>query len=131
MKNILFLILALSLAVFASDEKTSQSQDDQHMGDKQANHMKMNGEGHSMISVPTIQCNNCAKTITAALDKVDGVEKVNIDLEKKVAHVNYDTKKVKLNDIEKAIAAAGYDANDVKRNEEAHSKLMPCCQSER
>ena len=93
--------------------------------------MMMNGDGHSMISVPTIQCSSCVKTITAALDKVDGVEKVNIDLEKKVAHVNYDPKKVKLNDIEKAIAAAGYDANDVKRDEEAHSKLMPCCQSER
>ncbi len=130
MKNILFLLLVLSFAAFAGTAQ-DKSQADHNMNGKQATHMMNESEGHSMISVPTIQCTSCVKTITAALEKVDGVEKVNIDLEKKVAHVNYDAKKVKLNDLEKTIAASGYDANDVKRDEEAHSKLMPCCQSER
>ena len=131
MRNIMFILLALSLSAFAGDVKHDASSDAKSKDAQESMHMMKEGEGHSMISVPTVQCGNCVKTITAALDKVDGVESVKIDLDKKVAHVNYDPKKLKLADIEKAIAAAGYDANDVKRDEEAHSKLMACCQSER
>ena len=93
--------------------------------------MAKKGEGHVMISVSTIQCGACVKTVETAVKKVDGIKSVKVDLDKKVAHVNFDPKKVKKEDIEKAIAASGYDANDVKRDEKAHAKLLSCCQSSR
>ena len=129
MKNILVILVALSLSVFAGNDNHQHGSKNHDM-DKSHQSMKKS-EGHSMISVPTVQCNSCVKTITTALDKVDGVKSVKIDLEKKMAHVNYDAEKVKLNDIEKAITAAGYDANDLKRDEDAHSTLPSCCQSRR
>ncbi|NIA28999.1 MAG: hypothetical protein GWP06_03690 [Actinobacteria bacterium] len=118
MKTLITLALLLSVAAFAGEKK------EQHK-------MDMSKPGHAMINVPTIQCDNCVKTVTAAVKKVDGVESIKIDLDKKVAHVNFDPKKVKLADIEKAIAASGYDANNVKRNKKAHDALSPCCQSKR
>ncbi|NOY57686.1 MAG: heavy-metal-associated domain-containing protein [Calditrichaeota bacterium] len=118
MKKLIALALLLSVAAFAGDKK------DQHK-------MDMSHPGHAMISVPTVQCDNCVKTITAAVKKVDGVKSIKIDLEKKVAHVNFDAKKVQVADIRNAIAAAGYDADDVKRVEKVYDALPKCCQSKR
>jgi copper ion binding protein len=97
----------------------------------QHDHTKQAQKGHAMISLPTMQCNTCVKTIQKAVEKVEGVQSVSIDLKKKTAHVNFDPVKTSRMKIEKAIAAAGYDANDVKRDEKAHAKLPKCCQSKR
>jgi len=118
MKKLIVLAMMLTVAAFAGEKK------DMHK-------MDMSKGGHVMINVPTVQCDNCVKTITTALNKVDGVESVHIDLEKKIAHINYDAKKVKVEDIRKAIAAAGYDADNIKRDEKAHANLPKCCQSKR
>ena len=121
MKKLIALVLLLTVAAFAGDKK------DHKAGDMH----KMSKAGHAMISLPTIQCDNCVKTVTAAVNKVKGVESIKIDLDKKVAHVNFDAKKVRVEEIRKAIAAAGYDADDVKRDEKAHAALPKCCQSPR
>ena len=113
MRTIISLALLLTVAVFAGENKEKAK----------------TAKGHTMISVPSIQCDHCVKTIEKAVKKLDGVESIHIDLDKKKAHVNFDEKKVKVNDIEKAIAAAGYHANKVKRDEKAHKALMNCCQS--
>jgi mercuric ion binding protein len=118
MKNLIVLAMILAVAAFAGEKK------DMHK-------MDMSNSGHAMINVPTVQCDNCVKIITDALNKIDGIETVHIDLEKKMAHINYDAKKLKVDDIRKAIAACGYDADDVKRNEKAHDLLPKCCQLKR
>jgi periplasmic mercuric ion binding protein len=84
-----------------------------------------------MISLPTMQCNTCVETIQKAVEKVEGVQSVSVDLKKKMAHVNFDPAKTSQEKIEKAIAAAGYDANETKRDEKAHARLPMCCQSAR
>ncbi len=118
MKKIIALALLLTVAAFA--------------GDKKAQHkMDMSHKGHVMINVPTVQCDNCVATVTAAVKKVDGVENIKIDPDKKVAHVNFDPQKTNAKDIRLAIAASGYDADDVKRDEKAHDSLPKCCQSKR
>lgn len=84
----------------------------------------------TVITVPTVVCSSCVRTITKALKKVDGVKTTKIDLKKKTATVSYVMTKTSLSKIEKAIANAGYDANDVKRDPAAYEKLDACCKTD-
>lgn len=79
------------------------------------------------ISLPTIQCGMCERTIEKAINKIDGIVDINIDVENKKATVTYDDTKTDLTAIEKAMTSAGYDANDTKANAEAYKKLNNCC----
>lgn len=80
------------------------------------------------IAVKTAKCEVCVESITKALEKVEGVHKVDVDLKSKVATVQYVPKQTSVGALEKAIADAGYDANSTRRNEEAYRGLAPCCQ---
>jgi copper ion binding protein len=100
-------------------------------GNNQHDHAKQVQKGHAMIMLPTMQCDTCAETIKSAVEKVQGVQSVSVDLKKKMAHVNFDPAKTNQEKIEKAIAAAGYDANQTKRDEKAYAKLPMCCQSKK
>ena len=82
----------------------------------------------AVIAVNTIKCESCVKTVTDALEQVEGVQKVSVDLEKKVANVQYVSAKVTLASLETAIAQAGYDANETKRSDVAYQALDKCCQ---
>ncbi len=82
---------------------------------------------HTMIKIPSAQCEICEKTLNKALKKVAGVEKYKVDIEGKVIHINYDRNATTIAKIEKAITSAGYDANDKKANPEAYDKLDNCC----
>jgi len=85
------------------------------------------GTEHIMVKVSSMQCGICKKNIETALNKLDGIESINVDKKEKVAHVNYDKSKVDLEKIEAAITAAGYDANDKKADPNAYSELDDCC----
>ncbi len=108
MKNIIIVILtvifafALTSGVYAGDKK-------------------------STIKVPTVQCGTCRKNITNALNQLDGIKKVKVDINKKITVVTYDESKIELGAIEDAITNAGYDANDKKANPEAYDRLDDCC----
>ncbi len=80
------------------------------------------------IDVKTIKCAQCVTTITNALNEIDGVKNVSVDLEKKKTHVEYVSSMLTLSALETAIAKAGYDANNVKREEAAYLHLDKCCQ---
>jgi hypothetical protein len=59
--------------------------------------------------------------------EVEGVKQVKVDLDKKVAEIQFIPVKVDLARLETAIVNAGYDANDKKRNSESYEKLPECC----
>lgn len=82
----------------------------------------------TVIEVKTAKCEACAKTITKALERVDGVEKVSVNLEGKTVLVKYVPAKVTLAGLESAIAKAGYNANSMKRDDKAYQSLDACCQ---
>lgn len=44
----------------------------------------------SVLNVPDISCEHCQRTITEALQPVDGVESVNVDIPSKQVTVQYD-----------------------------------------
>ena len=79
------------------------------------------------ISIPTAQCGMCANTITESLKNVDGVERVNVNMDKLMAFVAFNTEKTTLNSIETAIADAGYQANMMIANDVAYKSLPACC----
>ena len=79
------------------------------------------------IALNTIQCGMCTDKIASSLGKLDGVVKVDVDLEKKIGKVVYKVGVINLGVIEKAIAAIGYDANDTPAEPKAYSGLDMCC----
>ena len=79
------------------------------------------------IVLNTIQCSMCSDKIASSLGTLEGVVKVDVDLEKKVGKVVYKAGVIDLGVIEKAIAAVGYDANDTPAESKAYSGLDMCC----
>jgi copper chaperone CopZ len=55
-------------------------------------------------------CTSCVNRITRALRKLDGVERVKVDLGRETATVGRDLGKVADVDLAAAVAAAGYEA---------------------
>ena len=79
------------------------------------------------IALNTIQCGMCTDKIASGLGKLDGLVKVDVDLEKKIGKVVYKAGVIDLGVIEKVIAAIGYDANDTPAEPKAYSGLDMCC----
>lgn len=62
-----------------------------------------------IFSVKKMGCQNCANTITRALNELDGVEKVDVSLQDKTASIQYDGAKIQTTEMVKAVADAGYE----------------------
>ena len=60
------------------------------------------------LSVPGMSCEVCPITVKKALQKVSGVDKVDVSFEKKEAVVTYDDTKTTMERLIKATADAGY-----------------------
>ncbi len=82
------------------------------------------------IKVETAQCGSCASAITKALNNVEGVQKADVDIKKKVATVIFASDKTSLSHLEEAVTKAGYSANDKKADAAAYEKLDECCKVE-
>ena len=65
-----------------------------------------------VISVEGMMCMHCVARVKAAIEKVSGVESVEVSLEKKNAVVTCSTGSVE--EIVAAVAAAGYEAKETK-----------------
>ena len=60
------------------------------------------------LSVPGMYCAVCPITVKKALQKVPGVSKVDVSLEKKEASVTFDDAKANIDNIQEATFEAGY-----------------------
>jgi len=80
--------------------------------------------------VNTVVCDMCSNAITEAVKKIDGVNSVNVNVDKKIATIEFLSTKTNLVSLEKAITDVGYDANDKKRNLDAYENLPGCCKTE-
>lgn len=81
----------------------------------------------TVIKANSMVCSSCAKTIENAVNHVDGVTSVSVDVKAKTVEVKYVPTQTNVGSIETAITNAGYDANDKKRNPDAYEKLDKCC----
>lgn len=60
------------------------------------------------LSVPGMRCASCPITIKKAMNKVDGVETIEVNLEKKEALVTFDDAKTTVEALLEATTNAGY-----------------------
>ncbi len=79
------------------------------------------------ILLPTIQCGMCKKTIEKAVNKVEGVISISVDVNEKKAVVVFDDTRTTLAAIENVISKSGYKANNKMANKNAYDKLDDCC----
>jgi copper chaperone CopZ len=79
------------------------------------------------IRVDNMVCDMCTKTIRTALEKVDGVKDVKVDLKAKAVTVRYDAGKTDVKGLEKAVSMSGYDANGTPADPKARAALPECC----
>jgi copper ion binding protein len=61
-----------------------------------------------ILEVPDMTCQHCVRSIEGALNRLDGIKKVEVGLKNKIVRIEY-TDKVKLKDMVKAINSAGYE----------------------
>ena len=64
-------------------------------------------ETHS-FGIDGMTCDNCVKTLTKALKRVNGVKDVSIDREGATSTVTYDTTKTDIPALHEAVLGAGY-----------------------
>lgn len=61
------------------------------------------------ISVPTIRCGGCAEAIGEALNRIDGVEAVDVDVQAKTVAVEHEPR-IDRETLETALGKAGFPA---------------------
>ncbi len=117
MKTKLISVFVLFLAMAAGCGKSSSFQTPSKSSDVTV----------ASIQLPTLKCKTCVKTLTTALQSVDGIESADFDLEGKKATVKFIAARLDVGKIRTAISNAGYDADDVKRDSSVYQDLPECC----
>lgn len=60
------------------------------------------------LAVPGMDCPVCPITVRKALEKIEGVQGINVDYEARTATVDYDDTKVELSALTQATGDAGF-----------------------
>lgn len=61
------------------------------------------------LNVEGMSCNHCVKAIESSVGELNGVEKVNVNLNEKAVTVEFDKDKATLDEIKETIDDQGYD----------------------
>ncbi len=69
------------------------------------------------LSVQNMTCRICPITVRKSLEKVSGVQSVQVNFDKKTATVTYDPDKTKLESLTQATKNAGYPSTVVSSTE--------------
>ena len=64
---------------------------------------------NQVFNVPDIHCDHCASSIEGAVGAIDGVESVDVQIEKRTVDVTYDDAVVEMAEIVTAIEGQGYE----------------------
>lgn len=62
-----------------------------------------------ILKVEGMTCQHCVETVSETVTKMEGVKKVDINLEQKNVRVEYDESKTQLEDISVQIIKAGFE----------------------
>lgn len=63
-----------------------------------------------VLNVPDMTCGHCEGRVKKALGALDGIERVQVDLETKKVEVDYDAAKVKVEQMQATLAEEDYPA---------------------
>lgn len=64
-----------------------------------------------IIKIKGMGCQNCVNAVMESLSEIDGINKVNVSLEKELAEVEYDELKVNADKIIETIKELEYEAS--------------------
>lgn len=64
-----------------------------------------------IIKIKGMGCQNCVNTVMESLSEIDGINKVNVSLEKELAEVEYDELKVNADKMIETIKELEYEAS--------------------
>lgn len=67
----------------------------------------------TVLNVPDISCEHCQRTITEALQPVDGVQSVNVDIPSKQVTVQYDSSVVDVERFKEVLQEEEYPVESV------------------
>lgn len=76
-------------------------------------------------------CGMCKKRIEGSLARVEGVYQAEWQAEIQMLTVQFDKKKISLQEIHKKVAAVGHDTEKQRAPDEVYAKLHGCCQYQR
>jgi len=68
----------------------------------------------TVLSVPTISCEHCERTITEVLTPLPGVSTVNVDIPAKKVTVDYDPSSATVEQLKEALAEEEYPVESVE-----------------
>jgi len=68
----------------------------------------------TVLSVPDISCEHCARTVTNALSPLEGVERVAVDIPAKRVTVDYDPARVDVEQMSASLAEEDYPVAGVE-----------------
>jgi copper chaperone len=66
-------------------------------------------ETHAVLNVPSVSCNHCKMAIEKAVNGLDGIAEVDVDVAEKTVSVDFDADAVSLESIEAAVSEEGYE----------------------
>ncbi|MEQ8525220.1 heavy-metal-associated domain-containing protein [Gracilimonas sp.] len=66
------------------------------------------------LNISGMGCSGCANSVESALNSLEGVEFVSVQLDQETAEVSFDDSRVQPADLEKAIDEAGYKMTGIK-----------------
>lgn len=72
-------------------------------------------------------CGMCEDTIEEHFMFEKGVRYADLKLKENVLYIEYNPKKTNPTTLRKALTNIGYDADKLVANQEAYTKLPPCC----
>ena len=64
---------------------------------------------HAVLNVPSVSCNHCKMAIEGAVNTLDGIAGVDVDVPAKSVAVDFDAESVSLDAIEAAVREEGYE----------------------
>jgi len=62
------------------------------------------------LKIAGMSCEHCVKTVTNALEELDGVKKAKVNLKRGEAKVTYDSDEINVDGLIAAVVEAGYEA---------------------
>ena len=79
------------------------------------------------IKTPQAACVECKDRIEKFMKYEEGIQKVVVDIRKKITTITYVVDRTNIENIKVAIANLGFDADDVVAEESQYAKLPICC----
>lgn len=114
--------LVLNQVTITSDEKISMNPLNEALGKAGFELQELADYTKLKLDIEGMSCSSCSANIEHVLKDMDGIQNASVNLLNNTASLEYDKKKVKVQEILKAIDAIGYHATVSKKKQEVEVK---------